>query len=415
MGLIIGHTGRLAWVGLAGLLSILGGFGSAASEGAPGPWVRPGYSLTVVVDGIKTPRFMRLGSDQTLYVSVPTDGEIKACRDADGDGHYEQITTFLKAGPSVHGLCWHDGWLWYSLSTAIGRARDTDGDGRSDEHVIVIPEGRLTKGGGHWWRSILIHKGRLYTSIGDSGNITDEADTKRQKIWSYALDGSDEKLFCTGIRNTEKLVVRPGTDEIWGMDHGSDWFGKELGEGGEAGQPITDLNPPEEMNHYREGGFYGHPFIVGMRLPRYEYMEREDIVALAAKTTVPEWCGGAHWAANAMEFYTADQFPGHRGDAFVAYHGSWNRSKPAGYCVTRVLFENGRPYGEQRYVHFLPEGAKSPLGRPVDVAVAPDGTLLISDDKGNRIYRLRYTGRGEQMRGRGSPEAKSDESARHGE
>src|SRR5690606_15622046 len=229
-------------------------------------------------------------------------------------------------------------WLYYTQPSLIGKVRDTDGDGKADEHETVIPESKLTKGGGHWWRSILIHKERLYTSIGDSGNATDEMDSKRQKIWSYALDGSDEKLFCSGVRNTEKLVVRPGTSEIWGMDHGSDWFGRELEDREDSGQPITNLNPPEEMNHYVEGGFYGHPFIVGNLIPRYEYLDREDIVALAAKTIPPKWCGGAHWAANAMEFYDADQFPGHRGDAFVAYHGSWNRKPAAGYCVTRVLF-----------------------------------------------------------------------------
>ncbi len=154
------------------------------------------------------------------------------------------------------------------------------------------------------------------------------------------------------------------------------------------------------MNKYVEGGFYGHPFIVGNRVPRYEYMKRPDIVELAAKTIVPEWCTGAHWAPNAMMFYTGSQFPPEiKGDAFVAYHGSWNRSVKAGYQVTRVLFENGHPYGELPYVKFLTAQGKV-LGRPVDVIQAPDGSLLISDDgntavdgyKMNNIYRLKYIG-----------------------
>ncbi len=361
-------------------------------EAPQGIRVRSGYRLTIAEDTIKLPRFMEVGPNGVLYVSVPTESRIYACRDKDGDGYYETKTVFAEPGPSTHGLFWRDGWLWWSQSSEIGRSRDKDGDGKADETVLVLKRPPLTEGGGHWFRSLLIHKGRIYTSIGDSGNITDEGKTKRQKIWSYALDGSDEKLFCSGLRNTEKLVIRPGTDEIWGMDHGSDWFGKELEDKEKQGQPITDLNPPCEMNHYVEGGFYGHPFIVGNRLPRYEYMDREDIVALAAKTIPPAWCSGAHWAPNAMEFYAADQFPGEKGDAFVCYHGSWNRSQPAGYCVTRVLFEEGRPCGEQFYVRFRTEDGKV-LGRPVDAAVAPDGSLLISEDGASHIYRLSYTGK----------------------
>jgi glucose/arabinose dehydrogenase len=187
---------------------------------------------------------------------------------------------------------------------------------------------------------------------------------------------------------------RPGTDEIWGMDHGSDWFGQHLeGKELEFGQPITDNNPPCEMNHYIEGGFYGHPYITGNKLPRYEYMDRKDIVQLAADNIAPAWSAGAHWAPNAMCFYDGNQFPEeHQGDAFVTYHGSWNRSVKAGYAVTRVLFEQGKPYGELKYVNFLDQD-NNVLGRPVDVVVAADGSLLISDDHSNKIYRLSYSGK----------------------
>jgi glucose/arabinose dehydrogenase len=380
MGAAIG-----AWTCGAGIAA------SPSRDVPPGIRVRPGCVLSVAEATIKRPRFMRLTPDGTLYVSLPDIGEIKSCKDKDNDGYFETVDTFVGGHVTVHGLCWHDQWLWFTESGAIFRARDTDGDGKANEEQTVIPAGRLPKGGGHWWRSILVHNGRIYTSIGDSGNINDDTATPREKIWSYALDGSDERLFCSGLRNTEKLVVRPGTDEIWGMDHGSDWFGRTLEEKHKDGQPITDWNPPCEMNHYRQGGFYGHPFVVGNKVPRYEYMNRPDIVKLAAQTIPPEWTTGAHWAPNAMEFYTGRPFPNAYGDAFVAYHGSWNRSRKAGYCVTRVLFEDGHPYGEQVYVRFLTD-AGVVLGRPVDCAVAADGSLLISDDAGNRIYRLRYAG-----------------------
>jgi glucose/arabinose dehydrogenase len=351
--------------------------------------VREGYQLSIVQADIKNPRMMQVGDQGELYVSQPGDGQIKCCRDTDGDGYFETVTTFVSGHRTVHGLCFRDGWLWFTETGAIFRARDTNGDGKADEEKTVIASGKIPKGGGHWWRSVLIHNGRIYTSIGDEGNIEDQTKTERQKIWSFDLNGDDKKLFASGLRNTEKLVNRPGTNEVWGMDHGSDSFGKTLGET-EGNQPVTDINPPCEMNHYSEGGFYGHPFITGNRIPRYEFMNRKDIVELAAKTTPPAWCAGGHWAPNSMTFYTGNQFPAEvRGDAFVSYHGSWNRTSPAGYCVTRVLFEEGKPYGELKYVNFLSEEGKV-LGRPVDTAVAPDGSLLISDDGESKIYRLSY-------------------------
>jgi glucose/arabinose dehydrogenase len=351
--------------------------------------VRAGYQLTVVQNDLQNPRMIQVGDQGELYVSLPGPGEIKCCRDKDGDGYFETISTFVSKHKTAHGMCFRDGWLWFTESGSVFRARDTNGDGVADEEKTVLAEGKLPKGEGHWWRSVLVHNGRLYTSIGDGENASDQTKTERQKIWSFDLNGGDKKLFASGIRNTEKLVNRPGTDEIWGMDHGSDMFGKSLGESN-GNQPVTDINPPCEMNHYREGGFYGHPFITGNRIPRYEYMNRKDIVELANQTTVPAWCAGGHWAPNSMTFYTGNQFPAEvKGDAFVSYHGSWNRTSPAGYCVTRVLFDEGKPYGELKYVNFLSADGKV-LGRPVDTAVAPDGSLLISDDDGNKIYRLTY-------------------------
>lgn len=355
-------------------------------------WVREGYKLSIVQKDIANPRDLVMNTEGVLFVSLPGAGEIKACRDKDNDGYYETVTTFVKGHKKAHGMYWHDGWLWYSETGAIFKARDTNNDGVADEDITVIPAGKLPSGGGHWWRPVLILNNRIYTSIGCSGNIDDETATERLKIWSFALDGSDKKLFCGGLRNTEKLVVRPGTDEIWGMDHGSDNFGEIMEKKDKDGRkPITDWNPPCEMNHYVQDAFYGHPYITGNRLPRYEYMNRPDIVDWAAKTTPPAWATGSHYAPNGMTFYDANQFPDAKGDAFVAYHGSWNRSEKGGYAVTKVLFENGKPYGEQTYVKF--EKNDDLFGRPVDVQVALDGSLLISDDWGNKIYRLTYVGK----------------------
>ncbi len=378
---------------LSGLLQVLS---SCAQPKTPDPaiWVRDGFTLSIAENTINEPRFMAFDDQGTLYVSLPGKGEIKSLKDLDKDGYYETLKTFVSGYPTVHGMYFYEGWLWFTQSGAIYKAMDSNNDGVADKTETIIPNGDLPEGGGHWWRPIVINNNRIYTEIGCSGNISTDEGTDRQKIWTYNLDGRDKKLFASGLRNTEKLVVRPGTDEIWGMDHGSDWFGRTLEEKSSVpGQVITDSNPPGEMNHYVQDGFYGHPFIVGKRIPRYEYMDRPDIVELAAKTIEPEWCAGAHWASNAMTFYTGKQFPAEcSNDAFVAYHGSWNRTNNAGYCLTRVLFENGHPYGELKYVDFLkPDGEV--LGRPVDVLVAPDGSLLFSDDSVNLIYRLSWNGK----------------------
>ncbi len=375
------------------------------AEAPPGPptppafKVRPGYTLTVAADDFSAARFMEFDDKGTLFVSNPG-GEITSLRDTNNDGFYETRGTFSRNMKSVHGLCWANGWLWFTTSGVVWKARDLDQDGAHDELVEVTKDTTLSQGGNHWWRSILVTRTHFFTSIGDSGNITDESETDRQKIWRFNLDGTGKALFASGIRNTEKLRFKPGTDEIWGVDHGSDNFGKLLGERTGSVQPITDMNPPDELNKYVEGGFYGHPFITGNRLPRYEFRERRDIVDLAKKTIVPEWNFDAHSAANAFCFIDpaintkTKAFPeDHNGDLFVACRGSWNRTEKAGYNITRVLFDKwtGNPYGSQIIVSTLDPKGKT-LARPVDCVQAPDGSVLWSCDETNMVYRLKYTG-----------------------
>jgi len=356
--------------------------------GVPEFTVRPGYRVTAAVaaDDLPECRFIEFGDNGTLYVSMPGQGEILGLRDTDGDGRFDQKQAFVTGKKTVHGMQFVDGWLWFTTSGAIYKARDTNGDGKADE-VVTVLDG-LVSGGGHWFRTILVTPEGFYTSIGDAGNISDQADTDRQKIWHYDLDGKNKKLFASGLRNTEKLQLRPGTDEVWGADHGSDNYGQPLGEKGKR-QPFTDLNPPDEFNHYVQGGFYGHPFITGNRVPRFEYIKRPDIIELGEKTIPPAWPTGPHWANNGFTFLRKNTFPDHQGDAFIAFHGSWNSSVPVGYCISRVLFDEvtGKPYGELKIVDCLQDG-KEVLARPVDCAEAPDGTILFSCDQPKMIYRI---------------------------
>lgn len=368
------------------------------TEGVPDFDVRPGYRVTMAADDIKGARFLEFDDKGTLFVSLPREGRILACRDEDGDGVYEKRTTFVEGWDTAHGMHFVDGWLWFTQSRAIHRARDEDGDGVADTTETILGEGTLPGGGGHWWRPILVTDQHIFTGVGDSGNIDDElTSSERQKIFRFNRDGSNKTLYATGIRNTEKLRLRPGTDEVWGCDHGSDWYGAflERKPGIDHGQPITNRNPPDELNHYRLGEFYGHPFIVGDLLPRPEYFDREDLVELAAKTVWPEWNFGAHWATNGFCFITGDHFPAdHQGDLFAACHGSWNSSTKVGYRIERVLFDKvtGKPYGSLSIVGTLGSDGNTVLARPVDCVIAPDGALLWSCDHTGRIFRIEVVG-----------------------
>ncbi len=346
--------------------------------------VRSGYKVTLAASDFGQARFMTLGPNGTLWVSQPGPGTIVTLK-RQTDNTYKKIANFTTGKQTVHGMQYVDGWLWFTQSGTIWKARDTDGDGKADEEVKVLDG--LPSGGGHWWRSICVTDTGFYTEIGDDGNANDHTGDDREKIWFYNLDGTGKTLWASGTRNTEKLMLRPGTKELWGADHGSDWFGKPLGDDN-GNQPFTDRIPPCEFNRYDEGGFYGHPFIMGNGMARLEFKDRPDILDLAKKTILPQWALGAHWAPNGWTFVTSDAL-GAKGDAFIACHGSWNSSKKVGYRVERILFdpETGTPMGAQYFVSAL--NAKGDvLGRPVDCTEDTDGSLLFSDDQNNCIFRV---------------------------
>lgn len=366
--------------------------------------VRAGYHVTLAAEDFGEARFLEFDDRGTLFVSQPGGGRrggggtIRALRDADNDGVFETRSVFVSDKAGVHSMHFFDGWLYYTSSLTGGceRARDTDNDGKADETQTVLPEGSVPKGGGHPYRGICVTPKHIYISVSDPSNMTEELETDRKSVFRFNRDesgtsakASGKMKFAHGIRNTEKLRLRPGTEELWGVDHGSDWFGRTYGDT-QGNQPITDLNPPEELNHLVEGGFYGHPYLVGNRVPRPEFVKRPDLHELAARTIPPAWSFGAHWAGNGFCFLEKDHFPGHKGDVFVAFHGSWNSERRVGYRVERVLFDEqtGLPYGSLQVVGTLGPDGRAVLARPVDCVEAPDGSVLFSCDHTRRIFRI---------------------------
>ncbi len=372
-------------VALGGLLTLTTAAHAAGTVGPDVPdfEVRDGYRVTVAARDFGQSRFLQIGENGMLYVSQPNQGSISTLK-KQADGTYKKIGEFTSDKKTIHGMDYKNGWLWFTQSGVVWKGRDTNGDGKADEEVKVLDG--LPEGGGHWWRSILVDDDGFFTSIGDTGNINDLTETDRQKIWKYSLDGTTRKLWSSGLRNTEKLRYRPGTTELYGADHGSDWYGKPLGDTKES-QPITNRVPDDEFNHYVEGGFYGHPFIVSNGLPRIEFKDKENIIELAGKTILPAWSVGPHWATNGFTFAATDGL-GAKGDAFIACHGSWNSSVKKGYRIERVMFDpqSGEPMGAQSIVSTLKD--QKVLGRPVDCAEESDGSILFSTDDSNMIYRI---------------------------
>ena len=363
--------------------------------------VREGYEVTPAVSDLHGIRFLEFGDRGELYASMPRAGQVMTLEDEDGDGLFEKRAVYVtnRDSPGLHGMDFHAGWLWYTTSTSVWKSRDTDGDGVADDNINVL-EG-LPGGSGHWWRPILVTDTHFFTGVGDQGNVSDQTDTDRQKLFRYKLDGSDKTMWSSGIRNTEKLRMRPGTSEVWGCDHGSDNFGKEVGESFPNDIPITDHYPPDELNRYDEGEFYGHPFLVGKRVPRLEFLEHPKLLELASETRIPFWEFPAHSATNGFTFIEqSDAFPeDHAGDMLVACHGSWNRSYPSGYNIVRVLFDDttGLPYGMLTIVEAKDAQGRGAYMRPVDCAQAPDGSVVFSFDHNvpgapPGAFRLRWVG-----------------------
>ena len=382
----------------------------AAANGTVGPrvpafTVRPGYRVTLVARGIANCRFLQFDDHGRLFVSEPGPGRILILNGKNSHGYYTTRNTFLSGYYQVQAMVYRAGWLWFATSTGVYKTPD-NGTQIKAGAVTTILSG-LPGGNGHWWRSLCITRKHFYTSVGDQGNIdpwhhaADMMKTDREKIWRYNHDGSGKTLWCTGIRNTEKLLIRPGTHQLWGCDEGSDQFGHPLGEKW-PDQPITDHNPPDEFNHYIRGKFYGHPFIVGNDIPRYEYVKmfektgHPNIIKLAAQATVPSYDFGAHWSTVSFCFLTDNKFhAGRRGDAMVCCHGSWDSAKLVGYRLQLVTFDpwTGKPDGSELMVSTLADNGKTILARPVNCLEDTDGSVIFSSDSNGCIYRLRWVGK----------------------
>jgi len=310
-------------------------------------------------------------------VSVPRTGRILALPDDDGDGRADRAIPVLEGLDLPHGLAFHAGALYVAETGRILRvAYDPATRQAVGAPSVVVPD--LPGRGAHWTRTIAFGPdGRLYVSVGSSCNNCEERDPRRAAITRYQADGTGGAPFATGLRNAVGLAFRPGRDELWATVNGRDWLG--------------DDRPAEYVTRVEPGGFYGWPachWDMDGLFPDPDLGRPERCREVARPSLLYQ----PHSAPLGLVFYDGAQFPAeYRGDLFVALHGSWNRSTPVGYTVIRVRLDGGTPRAEDFAVGWL-DGRRG-WGRPVDLAVAPDGSLFLSDDQQGLVYRIRYRGR----------------------
>jgi glucose/arabinose dehydrogenase len=370
------RAGRLCWavLGLAGCVGILPQ--PAPSADLSAIRLPPGFAIEFYARDLGHARFLTLDPRGTLLVSVPRAGRVVALPDDDHNGRADAVVPVVEDLDLPHGLTFHDGQLYVAETGRVMRF-DYDPAARRvrGAPTIIVPD--LPARGSHWTRSIAIGPDRrLYVSAGSSCNSCEERNRRRAAIFSYELDGRSGTAFATGLRNAVGLAFRPGTTELWATVNGRDWLGED--------------RPAEYVTRVEESGFYGWPYChwTTAGLVADPDLRAGDHCKAVRRPSVLHQ---AHTAPLGFAFYTGSQFPPeYRGDLLVALHGSWNRSVPVGYKVIRIRLGGPTPVTEDFATGWL--GGSRHWGRPVDLAVGPDGALFLSDDGLGAVYRITYRG-----------------------
>jgi glucose/arabinose dehydrogenase len=354
------------------------------------PRVPDGFVVDLLTTNVREPRMIRTAPNGDVFVVESDAGRVKVVRGADRDAGPERISVFATGLRQPFGIGFYPPdaprWVYVANTGSVVRFAYTEGDlaarGRPETVVDDLSGGGRLRGGGHWTRDLVFSSdgAKMYVSVGSRSNVSDDAaEARRARIFEYTPDGKHERVYATGIRNPVGLAIHPATHQLWTSVNERDELGDHL--------------VPDYVTRVRDGGFYGWPwFYIGSHPdPRHKGKHPE----LASQVIVPDVLLQSHSASLGMMFYTGTQFPPeYRMQAFAAEHGSWNRARRTGYKVIWAPVVDGVPTGE--YVDFMtglvtPEG--NVWGRPVAVTQTHDGALVVSDDAGNCLWRIRYRGR----------------------
>jgi len=341
------------------------------------PTVPEGFHVNVYATGFTRPRFLAVAPNGDIFVADTGAGEVVVLRDPQHTGQAQQREVFADKLTRPFGIAFHDDYVYVGNMNELVRFhydKQTSKRTSEAERLMQLP------GGGHSTRTVAFSADgkKLYVSVGSSSNIDIETDERRGAVLVCDPDGKNTRVFASGLRNAVGLAIEPVTAAVWVTVNERDELGDDL--------------PPDFFTSIKDGGFYGWPYsYIGSNVDPRVMPQKPDLVA---KAIIPDVLLGPHVAPLQFAFYTGKQFPeSYRGGAFVAEHGSWNRSARNGYQVAFVGFKDGK--AEVDPVPFLtgmvpdPKG-KNVNGRLVGVAVAPDGSLLVSDDGASVIYRVSY-------------------------
>ncbi len=359
---------------LAGMFSLAGCARAVTEQDLATIKLPPGFRIAIYAR-VPSARSMALAPNLGgLFVGTRGD-TLYAVFDRDRDMQAEQVRVVSRNLNVPNGIAFHDRWLYIAEQHRVIRYRPVLA-GLGPRNVEVLFD-RLPNLSHHGWRYAAIGPDRrLYVTVGAPCNICDVGGLQGT-VLRFPPGGGRPEIFARGVRNSVGIDFHPVTGEAYFTDNGGDGMGDDV--------------PPDELNHApRPGLDFGYPYFAGGRAVSPGYGDRKA----PASPVFPVVAFGAHVAALGIHFYRGSMFPAeYKNDAFVAQHGSWNRSVPDGYRIMRVRFdEAGRPVAKEIFAEgWLQQG--SAWGRPVDIKELDDGSLLVSDDRAGVIYRISYQGR----------------------
>ncbi len=348
------------------------------------PQSLPGFSVSLYAEKLENPRQLRTAPNGDLFVAESGPGRIKVIRGSGGKA--QSVHVFAEGLNQPFGIAFYPPgpepkFLYVGNTDSVVRFPYQNGDVKArGARQVIVPE--LPAQGGHWTRDVIFSRDgrKMFVAVGSRSNVDDPdttpAEHLRADILEFNPDGTGRRVYAYGIRNPVSIVVHPQTGELWTSVNERDRLGDNL--------------VPDYITSVKEGGFYGWPwFYMGPNQDPRHAGKRPD---LKNKVIVPDVLLQAHLASLGMVFYEGQMFPAEfRGDIFAAEHGSWNRSVRAGYKVIRAPVKDGRATGEyQDFLTGFVTAAGGVWGRPVGVAVAPDGALIVSDDGSDSLWRVAY-------------------------
>ena len=334
--------------------------------------VPEGFSVSFYSDRVPNARSLAMGPGGTLFVGTRSGGTVYALTDSDGDNFAETVRVVDDGLNSPNGVAFRDGSLYVAEISRILRYDGIESRLSSPPDPAVVNDS-LPTDGHHGWKFIRFGPdGKLYVPVGAPCNVCERADRRYASVLRMNPDGSNVEVFARGVRNTVGFDWHPETGVLWFTDNGRDHMGDDV--------------PPDELNRAPAPGLhFGFPYCHGTDVgdPRFG-SSRSCGEFVPPALELP-----AHVAALGMRFYAGSMFPASwKNSVFIAEHGSWNRSSPVGYRVSRVSVSAGRAVSYETFADGWLGDDGTAWGRPVDVLVAPDGALLVSDDRRGAVYRI---------------------------